>query len=271
MEEAPTAPGMGPRCAVRGRPGLSAPPDPLSGAWRNCPSLAHTRGRGGWSRRRGKGSQGTRALAGTRHTAEAPRAAPPLRGPGIVGRRRRFPTRLTHLRVQRHQLHERPGLLELSERHRAAAGPLALLRRPWPRRLRGPGSPTLSPCAPAPRPSRSGRAVRAAAAAALALRLPPSPGAAASIGYLREGRGRRSPAPAGGIPGADPRPGRAGALAPPPLRAPAWRSAPPGRSLLAPPSQALSHPPNPPQASLPHPALAPPGRRLSPTHLVQNL
>lgn len=263
MEEAPTAPGMGPRCAVRGRPGLSAPPDPLSGAWRNCPSLAHTRGRGGWSRRRGKGSEGTRALAGTRHTAEAPRAAPPLRGPGIVGRRHRFPTRLTHLRVQRHQLHERPGLLELSERHRAAAGPLALLRRPWPRRLRGPGSPTLSPCAPTPRPSRSGRAVRAAAAAALALRLlrhpaPPRPLATCARGGAEEA----------------PPPGRHSRRGPPPrpcgARWPRLHCEPlPGAPLrleeafwLLPPKP--SHrPPNPPQASIPHPALAPPGPRLS--------
>lgn len=227
MEKAPTAPGMGPRCAVRRRPGLSAPPDPLSGAWRNCPSLARTRGRGGWSRRRGKRPEGTRALAGTRHTAEATRAAPPLRGPGIVGARRRFPAWLTHLRVQRHQLHERPGLLELSERHRAAAGPLALLRRPWPRRLRAPGSRIPSPCAPAPRPSRSGRAVRAAAAAAaLALRLPPSPGAAASIGYLRGGGAEEAPPPRAAFPARTPAPTVRGALAPPPLRAPAGRCAP---------------------------------------------
>lgn len=69
----------------------------------------------------------TRGHSRPRGAAETPRAAPPLCGSGLAGRRRPSPAPLTHLRVQRHQLHERPGLLELGERHRAAAEPPALL------------------------------------------------------------------------------------------------------------------------------------------------
>lgn len=173
-------------------------------------------------------------------------------------RRRRSPAPLTHLRVQRHQLHERPGLLELSERHRAAAGPPALLRRPGPRCLPGPGVPgSASPrpsAPPPPDPRAPAGPSTTAAAAALALRLTPSPGAAAPIGYLRERRGRGSPAPA---PAA--RHSRRGP--PPPPRGERWprlHREPPTRALvrseealLAPPSQTLS--------LYPHPASATPG------------
>lgn len=156
-------------CGVRRGSDLSAAQDSLSGvrgflgAWQKGPSRTHTRGIRGWSRRRGWRPEGTRALAGARQATAAPRAAPPLRGLGLAGRRRPSPAQLTHLRVQRHQLHERPGLLELGERHRAAAGPPVLHRRPEPRRLLGsevPRSAAPAPPSSPPRPSCSGRAVR---------------------------------------------------------------------------------------------------------------
>lgn len=183
---------------------------------------------------------------------------------GTRARRRRSPAPHTYLRVQRHQLHERPGLLELSERHRAAAEPPALLRRPRPRHLPGPGVPGFAPPRPPPSPrdppALAGPSAAAAAAAALALRLSPSPGAAAPIGYLREGRGRRSPAPA---PAA--RHSRRGP--PPPPRGERWPRLHleplarallrPEEALLTPPSQSLSPVSTPPKAGpgpLPHSA-----------------
>lgn len=128
-----------------------------------------------------------------RGAAETPRAAPapPRCGSGLAGRSRLSPPSppapLTHLRVQRHQLHERPGLLELGERHRAAAGPPALLPAAPGCAASGPRGPcyyTETPTRP-----RAPRALAgpSAAATALALRLAPSPGAAAPIGYLRGG------------------------------------------------------------------------------------
>lgn len=89
----------------------------------------------------------TRGHSRPRGAAETPRAAPPLCGSGLAGRRRPSPAPLTHLRVQRHQLHERPGLLELGERHRAAAEPPALLPAAPGCAASGPGIPaaTLKP------------------------------------------------------------------------------------------------------------------------------
>lgn len=131
----------------------------------------------------------TRGHSRPRGAAKTPRAAPPLCGSGQAGGRRLSPAPLTHLRVQRHQLHERPGLLKLGERHRAAAEPPALLPAAPGCAASGPRGPCRCPETPA-RP-RAPRALAgpsaAAAAAALALRLPPSPGAAAPIGYLRGG------------------------------------------------------------------------------------
>ena len=156
-------------CGVRRGSDLSAARDSLSGvrgflgAWQSGPSRTHTRSIRGWSRRQGWRPEGTRVLAGARQATAAPRAAPPLWGLGLAGRRRPSPAQLTHLRVQRHQLHERPGLLELGERHRAAAGPPVLHRRPEPRRLLGSEVPrSASPASPSspPRPSCSGWAVR---------------------------------------------------------------------------------------------------------------
>lgn len=124
-----------------------------------------------------------------RGAAETLRAAPapPRCGSGLTGRRRLSPAPLTHLRVQRHQLHERPRLFELGERHRAAAGSAALLPA-------APGCAASGPwasccCTETPARPRAPRALPgpSAAAAALALRLPPSPGAAAPIGYLSGG------------------------------------------------------------------------------------
>lgn len=210
----------------------------------------HTPGRGGWSRRRGQRSEGTHALSGAHRTATAPRAAPPLWGPELAGLRRRSSAPLTHLRVQWHQLHERPGLLELSKRHRAAAGPLALLRRPGPpppgsrdTRLQAPACPRPppDPCAPAG-PS----AAATAAAAVLTLRLPPSLGAAAPIGYLSGGAGPQKPRPiprSAAFPERIPASAAQGALAPSPPRSQGPHFAPPKRSPLAPPSQTLSPPP----------------------------
>lgn len=121
--------------------------------------------------------------------AETLRAAPapPRCGSGLAGRRRLSPAPLTHLRVQRHQLHERPGLLELGERHRAAAGPPALL--PAAPGCAASGSRGPRCCTETPALPRAPRALAgpSAAAAALALRLPPSLGAAAPIGYLHGG------------------------------------------------------------------------------------
>lgn len=127
-----------------------------------------------------------------RGAAETPWAAPTPPRPGAdpgwpAGRRRLSPAPLTHLRVQRHQLHERPGLLELGERHRAAAGPPSLLPAAPGCAASGPRGPCC--CTETPARPRAPRALAgpSAAAAALALRLPPSPGAAAPIGYLRGG------------------------------------------------------------------------------------
>lgn len=130
----------------------------------------------------------TRGHSRPRGAAETPRAAPPLCGSGLAGRRRPSSAPLTHLRVQRHQLHERPGLLELGERHRAEAEPPALLPAAPGCAASGPRDPRLYTETPArPRAPRALAGPSAAAAAALALRLPPSPGAAAPIGYLRGG------------------------------------------------------------------------------------
>lgn len=135
------------------RPTGSPPLAEAGGAQRSAElSPADTPSAGGWSRTAGRRTEGTRALADARRTAAASRAAPPLCGSGLAGRRRPSPAPLTHLRVQRHQLHERPGLLELGERHRGAAGPPALLRRSRPRRLPARGPRLCGPTPRAPEP-----------------------------------------------------------------------------------------------------------------------
>lgn len=97
-----------------------------------------------------------------------------------------------------------------------------------------PGFQALSPRAPrAPTQTRdpstgAGPSAAAAAAAALALRLPPSPGAAAPIGYLREGRSLRSPAS-----GPAARHSRSGPPPQPsPVRGPSLHGDPSARALL---------------------------------------
>lgn len=177
-------------------------------------SRTHTRGiRGG----AGDEAGDRRALAPSRAPATSGAASRPApAGTRACHAGARPPAQLTHLRVQRHQLHERPGLLELGERgiapppgrpcstggqSRAASWVL----RSHAQRPQRPSSP--------PRPSCSGRAVRRrrrGTSTGLRHPAPPRP-----LATLREGRGAKPrPSPRGAA-----FPGRTPASATPGVRA----------------------------------------------------